>query len=115
MIHPASGAACPANALWALKHGERAGDNIARALCHAPLRPFRYPGLGQAASLGTGRGAVELYGRQFTGWPAWLMRLGFFLYFMPARRQAVRVLADWLLLPWLGRQLVTPDPPAGAG
>ena len=57
---------------------------------------------------------MELYGRQFTGWPAWLMRLGFFLYFMPARRQAVRVLADWLLLPWLGRQLVTPDPPAGA-
>ena len=114
VLHPASGAPGPATALWALKHGERAGDNIARALCHGPLRPFRYPGLGQAASLGTGRGAVELYGRQFTGWPAWLMRLGFFLYFMPARRQAVRVLADWLLLPWLGRQLVTPDPPAGA-
>jgi len=36
------------------------------------------------------------------------MRLGFFLYFMPARTQALRVPSDRLLLPVAERQLVTP-------
>jgi NADH:ubiquinone reductase (H+-translocating) len=107
VVHYRTGEPCPSNALWAIKHGERLGDNIARAIQGKQVRTFRYPGLGQAASLGIGKGAVELYGLQFTGWIGWLMRLGFFLYFMPSRRQALRFLSDWLLLPFGGRDLAT--------
>jgi NADH dehydrogenase len=101
--HPRNGEPCPANALWAIKHGEHAGANIARTLRGQPLRPFSFPGLGQAASFGVGKGITELYGMQFTGWVAWAMRLGLFEYFMPSRKQAVRVALDWLTLPILGR------------
>jgi NADH dehydrogenase len=111
VLHVKSKTPCPSNALWAIKHGEHAGNNIARALTGAPLRPFTYPGLGQAASLGVGKGATELYGMQFTGWIGWLMRLCFFLYFMPSRVQAVRVALDWLSLPVLGRCLTPFDHP----
>jgi NADH dehydrogenase len=111
VLHAKTKTPCPSNALWAIKHGERVGDNIARAVTGMPLRPFTFPGLGQAASLGIGKGALELYGVQFTGWIAWLMRLGLFLYFMPSRRQAVRVALDWLSLPVLGRHLTPFDHP----
>jgi hypothetical protein len=73
-----------------------------------------YPGLGQAASLGVGKGAAELYGIPFTGWPGWLMRLCFFLHFMPSRVQAARVAFNCLTLPLFGRHFVALHHPADA-
>jgi NADH dehydrogenase len=101
-----SGKPCPANALWAIKHGVWVGDNIARAIKNKPLRRFTYWGLGQAASVGVGKGAVELYTLQFTGWLGWILRLVFFLRFQPSRAQAARILLDWLTLPILGRHMI---------
>ena len=96
--HHTSRQACPANALWAIKHGEYVGRNIARAIKGQPLRPFTYPGLGQSASLGLGKGITELYGIQFTGALAWVMRWFFFHYFMPSRRTMRSAVGDWLFL-----------------
>ena len=112
--HIQTGKACPANALWAIKHGEWVGHNIAHAILGKKLSPFTYRGLGQAASFGVGKGALELYGMQFTGWVAWLMRLGFFLYFMPRWVQRTQVVLDWLSLPLFGRTLIPVDPPHAA-
>jgi NADH dehydrogenase len=91
VLHPRSGLPVPANALWAIKAGDQVGRNVAHALRGRPTRPFRYLGLGQAAAFGTGRGIADLYGLPITGWAAWLMRLGFFLRFMPSRSRAVRI------------------------
>lgn len=93
--HPFTGEACPANALWAIHHGIRIGDNIVRALDGRRPRPFRFPGLGQGASLGVGHGVAELYGVPLTGWPAWLARWVFFHCFMPSRRVALRAAGEW--------------------
>lgn len=94
--HPFTGEACPANALWAIHHGIRIGDNIVRALDGRRPRPFRFPGLGQGASFGVGRGVAELYGVPLTGWPAWLARWVFFHWFMPSRRVALAAAGEWL-------------------
>jgi NADH dehydrogenase FAD-containing subunit len=102
-VRHVSGGYCPANALWAIMHGVRLGDNIARTIQGKQLRKFSYRGLGQAASLGVGKAASELYGIPFTGWIGWLLRFFFFIYFLPSRRQAVRMLFDWVLYPFLGR------------
>lgn len=91
-------APCPANALWAIKHGEYVGRNIARAIRGRRLKPFTYRGLGQSASLGLGKGISELYGLQFTGPLAWGMRWAFFHFFMPSRRVMVDALTDWAYL-----------------
>ncbi len=103
VTHKKSGAPCPQNALWAIKHGEHIGKNIARLLTGMQLRPFSYPGLGQAASLGIGKGIVEFRGLQFTGIIGWMMRLFFFLHFTPSRRVAFRALIEWISLPLGGR------------
>jgi NADH dehydrogenase len=89
---------CPSNALWAIKQGEHAGKNIARAILNQSLKPFAYKGLGQCASLGIGKGIGELYGIQFTGWLAWIMRWFFFQYFMPSKKVMWREIADWFYL-----------------
>ncbi|GGM87771.1 NADH dehydrogenase [Terrabacter tumescens] len=94
VVHPTSGEPVPANALWAIKGGEHVGRNLARTLRGRPTRPFAYRGLGQAASFGFGRSISELYGIPFTGWVAWVLRLTFFLRFMPSRRKAAQVVAD---------------------
>jgi NADH dehydrogenase len=91
VAHPRTGVPVTANALWAMKAGDQVGRNVARALAGRPGRPFRYLGLGQAASFGVGRGVADLYGFPLTGWVAWLMRVGFFVRFMPSRSRAARV------------------------
>ncbi|WP_256793037.1 FAD-dependent oxidoreductase [Terrabacter sp. Ter38] len=95
VVHPTSGEPVPANALWAIKGGEHLGRNLARTLRGRPTRPFAYRGLGQAASFGVGRSISELYGIPFTGWVAWVLRLTFFLRFMPSRRKAAQVVTDF--------------------
>lgn len=96
--------ACPTNALWAIKHGEYVGRNIALAIKKHPLKPFKFKGLGQSASLGIGKGIGELYGIQFTGWLAWIMRFIVFNYFMPSRRVMRNEISDWMFLLFNGQR-----------
>jgi NADH dehydrogenase len=98
VTHTISKNACPSNALWAIKQGEHAGKNIARAILSQPLKSFTYKGLGQCASLGIGKGIGELYGIQFTGWIAWIARWFFFQHFMPLKKIMWHEIADWARL-----------------
>ena len=109
VAHPRTGLPVTANALWAIKAGDQVGRNVARALRGRTGTPFRYLGLGQAASFGVGRGVADLYGFPLTGWVAWLMRVGFFLRFMPSRARAVRVPGELVR-----RSRSGPGPGAGA-
>ena len=110
VAHPTSGEPVPANALWAIKCGEHLGRNLARTLRGRQTRPFAYRGLGRAASFGVGRSVSELYGVPFTGWLAWVLRLTFFLRFMPSRRTAGRVLGDFARHAAYGRRARVPAP-----
>lgn len=96
--HAKTSKVCPSTAIWAIKQGEHAGENIARTILSQSLKPFTYPGLGQCASLGIGKGMGELYGIQFTGWIAWIMRWFFFQHFMPSKKVMWREIGDWLYL-----------------
>jgi NADH dehydrogenase len=105
---PCKDSRCPANALWAIQHGKLIGENIAREIRGINLREFAFPGLGHVASFGIGKGFGELFGMELTGWLPWIVRIFFFLYFMPSRARAFRVACDWLLLPfdgWRGTRL----------
>lgn len=92
--HPATGEPCPANALWAMKQGDCVGRNIARLIKGQTTRGFNFRGLGQAAGLAGQRGITELYGIQFTGRLAWVIRILFFAWFMPSRRGALSVVSQ---------------------
>ncbi len=92
--HVHTGLPVPATALWAIKGGAHVGRNVAAVLHGDHPRRFGYRGLGQAASFGLGRSVAELYGVPFTGPLAWLLRLAFFLRFVPSRRTALAALGD---------------------
>ncbi|HEV7719475.1 MAG TPA: FAD-dependent oxidoreductase [Arsenicitalea sp.] len=98
--HPSTGEPCPANALWAMKQGDCVGRNIARAIRGKEPRRFGFKGMGQAAGLiGTG-GITELYGLQFTGKFAWLVRILFFAWYMPSRPMGFSIARD-LFTQWV--------------
>ncbi|GAA1975900.1 NAD(P)/FAD-dependent oxidoreductase [Microbacterium pumilum] len=92
--HPVTRRAVPANALWAVKGGDHIGRAIARELRGRRAARFGFRGLGRAAAFGFGEGIAELYGIPLTGATAWVLRLVFFLRFMPSRRRAAGVVAD---------------------
>jgi NADH dehydrogenase len=102
--HCKSGQPCKSNALWAIKHGKHAGMNIAKAVKGRSLKAFTYKGLGQCASLGIGKGIGEMYGVEFTGWLAWIMRWLFFNYFMPLRKVMFNEIMDWMYLLFFGKR-----------
>lgn len=83
---------CPVDALWAMKQGELAGANIARAVAGRAPKPFAFRGLGQAAGLADGSGISELYGMTFRGRLAWLIRVCYFAWYMPRRADGMAVL-----------------------
>ena len=85
VTRPHGQGACPADALWAMKEGDRVGANIARAILGKTPKPFTFRGMGQAGGLANGSGILELYGMTFRGALAWLIRLGFFAWYMPRR------------------------------
>ena len=78
---------CPQNALWAIMHGKKIGNNLRRTLSNKRLVPFYFPGLGLAANLGKNRGVMELFGLPITGPVAALLRMAFFLYFFPHKKR----------------------------
>ncbi|MFN8354471.1 MAG: FAD-dependent oxidoreductase [Spirosomataceae bacterium] len=104
-IHPVKGYPCPSNALWAIKQGEHLGRNIAQVVKGKRPSAFWYPGLGQSASLGLGKGITEIYNMQFTGVLAWVMRWFFFHYFMTSYRSMFSSLNDWWHLLRTGKRI----------
>lgn len=104
--HPVTGEPCPTNALFAMKQGDCVGRNIARTIKGQPVKGFNFRGLGQAAGLAGQRGITELWGLQFTGRLAWVIRVLFFAWFMPSHRRALSVLSHLSQNAWgatLGR------------
>lgn len=100
VAHPVTGEPCPVNALWAMKQGDCLGANLARVMKGRPVKAFGFRGLGQAAGLAGQRGITELYRLQFTGRLAWVIRVLFFVWYMPSRRGALSVLAQVSGLFW---------------
>jgi NADH dehydrogenase len=101
---PQGDGTCPVDALWAMKQGDLAGENIARSISGTRLKRFAFGGLGQAAGLGNGTGISELYGMTFKGWLAWFIRVSFFAWFMPRQSDGIAVLRA-LLTNWAGERL----------
>ncbi len=103
--HP-KGGTCPPLGIYALEIGRHIGRNILRARRGTALKPFSYPGLGDACSLGRRRAVAHVRGVRFTGLTAWLVWRGFLLHYIPTWDRRVRLVLDWLVWPFIGRDIV---------
>lgn len=102
--HP-EGGYCPALAIYAMHAGRTIGRNLTRLVDEAPLEPFTFTAFGDACSLGRRRAVAHLYGVPFYGTLAWVMWRLIFLSYVPLWDRRVRLLLDWLLTPFTGREL----------
>lgn len=97
---------CPPVAVYALKHGHKVGDNIGRVADGQRPRRFKFPGVGQGASVGNRYAVAEVKGVEVWGLPAWLLWRGYLYFHFPTWDRRLRLLADWVLWPLVGRDIV---------
>ena len=101
-----AGATCPQVALYAMKHGRLIGKNLVRVADGKEPKPFTFPGLGQGASVGRRSGVGEVKGLEIKGFPAWLVWRLLLVYYFPSWDRRLRLMADWLIWPIVGRDIV---------
>lgn len=102
--HPRGGTN-PQLALYAMATGWRIGRNILRTVRGRPLKRYRFTELGDACSLGRRRAVAHIRGIGITGFPAWLAWRGLLLLFMPSVDRRLRLVLDWLVTPFVGRDV----------
>jgi len=100
------GSVAPALAIWAMTVGRLIGQNIMRHTAEKSLRPYRFTGLGDACVLGHRRAIAQLKGVPMRGFLAWVVWRFFMVLYLPSPEKKVRVLGNWAMAPFFGRDLV---------
>src|SRR3954466_664629 len=100
------GQTCPPVAIYAMYAGKRIGKNIILGVDGRKPKKFRFPGIGQGASVGRRSAVAELKGIEMTGLPAWLIWRLLLTYYFPSWDRRVRLVTDWLIWPLVGRDIV---------
>jgi NADH dehydrogenase len=100
------GTYCPPLAIWAITTGQRAAMNIKATVTGEPLKPYRFNGLGDACTLGNWRAAAHLKGFPLYGLLGYLSWRGFVIAYLPLWEKRIRLIADWLIAPFVGRDLI---------
>lgn len=102
--HPRGGTN-PQLALYAIATGWRIGRNILSTERGRPLQRVSFTELGDACSLGRRRAVAHIRGVGITGFPAWLAWRGLLLLFMPSVDRRLRLVLDWVVTPFVGRDV----------
>lgn len=100
------GTTAPALAIWAMTVGRLIGKNIMRKTEGKPLLNYEFTGLGDACVVGNHRAVAQLKGIPVRGPLAWLIWRAFMLTYLPSPEKKIRVLWNWLMAPFFGRDLV---------
>jgi NADH dehydrogenase len=101
------GETCRANAQHAVRQAAVLADNLVACLRGEPTAPYRYELKGSLTSLGLHKGVAQLRGRSLHGRPAWLLHRAVHLRRVPTLERKARVLADWLMTSFTGREIVS--------
>lgn len=89
------GTPLPQVAQVALQQGAAAADNIVRLRESKAPRPFVYKDLGVLAVVGRNAAVAQVWGRTFTGLPAWVLWLTIHLAWLIGFRNRLLVLVNW--------------------
>lgn len=104
MPHP-KGGVCPTVATYAMFGGKHVGKNLLRHLEGKPLRPFGFSGIGEGCSIGHRRAVAHLKGIPLWGVPGWIAWRATFMYFIPSWDRKLRIVLDWILTAFSGRDI----------
>lgn len=85
----------PMLAQVAMQGGERAAENVVRLSRGDRPQPFRYRDKGLLAVIGRNAAVARVAGRNFTGFPAWVLWLGVHIVYLIGFRNRFAVLLNW--------------------
>jgi NADH dehydrogenase len=91
----ADGGCCPETAQFAMRQGALIGDNIFASLRKLPLKPFKFTGLGELATIGHRKAVAMVMGLRFSGLLAWFMWRSVYLMKLPGLDRKLRVMMEW--------------------
>jgi NADH dehydrogenase len=80
---------------FAERQGRQAALNLVRILKGEPTQPFRFKALGQLCSIGGYQAVAEMFGVHISGFLAWLMWRGVYLFKLPTWSRRIKVALDW--------------------
>ena len=93
----------PPTAQHALRQGRLVADNVASALGHGKLRPFRYKTRGVFVDMGRHKAVVSTPVLRFRGFPAWFAARTYHMLMMPGLGRKLRLVVDWTAGLFFGR------------
>lgn len=85
----------PMMAPVATSQGETAAGNILLEIEGRPRKIYRYNDRGSMVTIGRNNAVAHIFGRSFTGWPAWVIWLGVHLFNLIGFRNRLMVLLGW--------------------
>jgi NADH dehydrogenase len=97
------GAPCPPTAQHAIRQGRLVARNVAAAIGHGQIRPFRYKTKGVFVDMGQGEAVAETVGIKWRRRPAWWLARSYHLAMMPGVKRRLRLLVDWNIQLLFGR------------
>ena len=95
---------CAPNAQHAVRQAKVLARNIVDFARGGPLKPYRHAYAGSVAGLGHHQGVAQVYRIRLTGFAGWLAHRACHLFWVPTLSHKARVLADWTLALFVGRE-----------
>jgi NADH dehydrogenase len=80
---------------FAERQGKQAALNLVRIQKGEPTQPFRFKVLGQLCSIGGYSAVAEMFGMRISGFPAWALWRGVYLFKLPTWSRRIKVAFDW--------------------
>lgn len=93
----------PPTAQHAIRQGRTAGRNVAAALGTGTPTTFKYKTRGVVVDMGQRKAVAETMGLRWSGLPAWFIARTYHLALMPGLGRRGRLLADWNVGLFFGR------------
>jgi NADH dehydrogenase len=105
ILNARDGQPSPPTGQFAERQGRQCAQNILRALRGEPTQPFSFRVLGQLCSIGGHRAVAEMFGLHLSGFLAWFVWRGVYLFKLPSWGRRIQVGADWAWLLLFPRDL----------
>jgi NADH:quinone reductase (non-electrogenic) len=96
---------CPTTGQFAERQGRQCARNIVRVLEGRPTQPFSFKPVGELCSIGGHSAVADLFGWQLSGFMAWFVWRGVYLFKLPTWARRFQVGFDWAWLLLFPRDL----------
>ncbi|HYJ12877.1 MAG TPA: NAD(P)/FAD-dependent oxidoreductase [Thermomicrobiales bacterium] len=96
-VKTAEGKPIPGIAPAAMQQGRWAAENILRAVDGQAYTPFQYSDKGSLATIGRNQAVASVRGKNFSGFPAWLLWMVVHVFYLNGLANRAFVIAQWIM------------------